>query len=1321
MFLLDDGTVVYSASDLADAASCEFAVLRSLDGKLGRIEPVELAGDAMLERAARLGDRHEARVLDEYAERFGPWDPAAGRGVAQIERPERGQHTDRTVLEAKHAETLHVLRTGADVVFQAGFFDGRFGGWADFLVRVPAGADGSAARLPGDGDAVPHASGAGDAAARPASTGGVYAVHDTKLARHVRATALLQVAAYADQLMVAGIPVSDHVHLVLGDRTTTSHRLADLLPVYHDRRARLQTMLDTRADADAPLGWGEGPYRACGRCPVCRPEIEARRDVLLVAGMRTTQRARLNAAGITTVEELAVSQGRVPGIGAAALDRMRAQARLQSDPALLAVASGDTDPRDDGGGSHDGEPDHGPSWANGVPYELFAPQMVGMLPPPAPGDVFFDFEGDPLWTPQDGSTDWGLEYLFGVVEQPELPDGEPVFRPFWAHDRAEERQALVDFLAYVTERRARHPQMHVYHYAAYERTALLRLAGRHGVGEDVVDDLLRDGVLVDLYATVRASLRTGQDSYSLKKLEPLYMDDARSGEVTTAGDSIVEYAEACHVRDDGDLAEWSRRLESIASYNEYDCVSTLRLRDWLLDRAAEHGVLPRGGTGATGSGGTDSVPGTTDTGGRGGSDDEADTAAPERDELAESLLAYADAAGPGPRSPDRQAVAMLAASLGYHWREEKPFWWAHFDRLTADPEEWMDTRSVLVAEPGTVEIVQPWHIPSGRRTLSRVLRMVGQLEPGSELRAGAGVYALYDPPTPDCAIAPDEGRRGWTEKVTIREVGAEQIDGQTYDVLVLEDGLRMVDPRHEALPMAVVPGRPPPTRGITAAIRAVATDVSASLPSDTSPSLPGDTSRSLPGGTLPHQPAVDLLRRRPPRTISGRAIPPPDGPGGPTEAITAALLDLDGSYLAVQGPPGTGKTYTGAHVIARLVEHGWAVGVVAQSHAVVENMLRAVADAGVPPEQIGKRPGEGTPKAGGTAKAGGDSEAGGDLGTDRPWTVLDGKGFARFYAAQTSGYVVGGTAWDFTNPTRLPPGPLDLMVVDEAGQFALANTVAVSGAARNLLLLGDPQQLPQVSQGRHPEPVDGSALGWLTDGHDTLPASLGYFLDRTWRMHPALCAAVSHLSYEDRLTTVPHTAERSLDGVEPGVHVVLVEHEGNAVSSAQEAAEVVAQIRDLVGRRWRDPHDGVDRPLEPSDVIVVAAYNAQVAAVRAALADAGPHGTDARSARPRTAGTHGADLRDVEVGTVDKFQGRQAAVVIVTTAASSADDVPRGMEFLLNRNRVNVAISRGKWCAVIVRSAHLTDYLPDHPEQLAELGAFLGLAPAEPGTAAVSP
>jgi superfamily I DNA and/or RNA helicase len=263
--------------------------------------------------------------------------------------------------------------------------------------------------------------------------------------------------------------------------------------------------------------------------------------------------------------------------------------------------------------------------------------------------------------------------------------------------------------------------------------------------------------------------------------------------------------------------------------------------------------------------------------------------------------------------------------------------------------------------------------------------------------------------------------------------------------------------------------------------------------------------------------------------------------------------------------------------------------------------------------------------------------------------------------------VLGGTAWDFSNQERVPRGSFDLLVIDEAGQFSLASTIASAVAAQRLLLLGDPQQLPQVSQGTHPEPVDDSALGWLSDGHNVLPGELGYFLARSWRMHPQLCEAVSQLAYEGKLVSA--AGPRRLESVAPGLHPIPVRHQFNSTSSVEEAGRAVEMARSLLGRAWTC--DGVTHPLRQEDLIVVAPYNAQVELIRQ---------------RMRAAG-----MPLVPVGTVDKFQGQEADVVIYSMGSSSGEDVPRGLEFLLSRNRLNVAISRARCLAYLVASPRLLE------------------------------
>jgi uncharacterized protein len=598
------------------------------------------------------------------------------------------------------------------------------------------------------------------------------------------------------------------------------------------------------------------------------------------------------------------------------------------------------------------------------------------------------------------------------------------------------------------------------------------------------------------------------------------------------------------------------------------------------------------------------------------------------------------------RTDDETAAAFAAATLEYHKREQKSFWWAHFARLVDPVEAWANTRDVLVVE--RAELERDWYRDEGQKVDRRRMRLHGQFGPGSTVKGDRSAYALYEFPGPFPASQGDPGARS-VHAARLEEVGD--------DWVVVEETRAETVPAYHTMPSAITPGPPPSAGKQKQAIESWCRSIV-----DAQPEWPKD-------------PVTDLLRRVAPRTRGSSVAERVAAASDDTliTAVTQTVADLDDSYLAVQGPPGTGKTYLGAHVIASLVrERGFKVGVVAQSHAVVEHLLASVVtEAGLDAGLVGKVPQGGT-----------EPEA------DCPFTVLGKDGQLEFDAAhRETGFVVGGTARDFANPARVPVRSLDLLVIDEAGQFSLASTAAAAVAARTLLLLGDPQQLPQVSQGLHPEPVDQSALGWISAGHDVLPAELGYFLPQTRRMHPALAAPVSTLSYEGKLRAHPDAASRHLSGVAPGLHPAPVHHDGDSTESPAEAARVVELIEAVLGSAWRDEHG--ERALTDDDVIVVTPYNAQLACVRDALDAAG----------------HPA----VRVGTVDKFQGREAVIAIVSLAASSAEYAPRGLGFLIMKNRLNVAVSRAKWAAYVVYSPQLTEHLPHRPEGVAELSAFITL------------
>lgn len=718
-------------------------------------------------------------------------------------------------------------------------------------------------------------------------------------------------------------------------------------------------------------------------------------------------------------------------------------------------------------------------------------------------------------------------------------------------------------------------------------------------------------------------------------------------------------------------------------------------------------------------------------------------------------------------------AAMLLSMTNYHRRERAPFWREHIRRLEDGPTAWvasrdyayLDRMQVLSAEhahallntpadlealaaamkePTEVEDAPGWYRVRGAQV--RLLRARIEADPSLVIApSDRAVFCAYEAGvSPQIALdrmesqlnyfrASNPGERvpaelaatgffgmrvlvvaqggfraGSEDSADPEETAAEVAGGSTGEFLevLLQERIRVKDEPHGALPSGIGPGDPVSTATIEAALQADVHGLlfdSALMPSALMPSGPITDEDSEPSdapaspGALPsvldaaasltgvESASADLLFRRAPR-LKKSASNAKNAENLPREvdfhasdlptvdAVHAAVRALDHSYVAVQGPPGAGKTFLASHVIARLVAEGAKVGVVAQSHAVIENLMVACC----------ARDGFDVSRA---VRLRGKS-----VTPDAPWSEVSDSELVELISG-AGGLLFGGTVWDYVSERRVPAGSLDVLVVDEAGQFSLTNTVAAARAARSVLLLGDPQQLPQVSTGVHPYPVDVSALGWLSDGAAALDPRFGYFLGESWRMDSALCERVSWLSYDGALASAAATAGRTLQGVEPGVVSYPVEHAGCSVRSVQEAQAVVDCVRELLGREWVPAAGAEPRPLAAEDCIVVAAYNAQVDCVREALIAAG------------LADSSGAGVR---VGTVDKFQGQEAAVVLVSLASSRVDS-GRGAGFVLSPNRLNVAVSRGQWRAVLVHSPWVARSVPQDVEEVLALSGFAGL------------
>jgi uncharacterized protein len=413
-------------------------------------------------------------------------------------------------------------------------------------------------------------------------------------------------------------------------------------------------------------------------------------------------------------------------------------------------------------------------------------------------------------------------------------------------------------------------------------------------------------------------------------------------------------------------------------------------------------------------------------------------------------------------------------------------------------------------------------------------------------------------------------------------------------------------------------------------------------------------------GDGPYRAARDLLLKRPPRLADDAPALRAAGESA-LDAAVRLVRTLDRSVLAIQGPPGTGKTYTGARMIVTLAQEGQRVGVTAVSHKVIRNLLdecRKAADEMGVAVRLAHKVKEVSEDAVGDVEEIADNDAA--------------------IGALDEGVVVGGTAWLWARDAAI--GSLDYLFVDEAGQMALATVLVAGRAAHNIVLLGDPQQLEQPQRGAHPEGAEITALQHLLDGHETMPADRGLFLEETWRMHPRICAFTSEMYYENRLGPHRELTRQALVGGTPfagsGLHVVPVVHERNQNRSMEEVEAIVSIVERLlrgdVG--WID-RDGNRHDLGRDDILIVAPYNAQVGALAERLDGA-------------------------RVGTVDKFQGQQAPVVIYSMTSSSAEDAPRGMNFLYDPHRMNVATSRAKAACILVASPRLFEPECRTPEQM---------------------
>lgn len=1089
-----------------------------------------------------------------------------------------------------YANTLAAMQAGRQFIHQAALKNDEMRGWADLLERVDD---------------------------KPSKLGSwSYIPIECKLSSNSKPIYLVQACAYCELLEPILGHRPEHFKLYLGGKRfeegEQGYPTANFWSWYELLRRRYR---DFRSSFDPSQEPEDAPGDHGQWEPFIQRRLEAKADLILVAGMRQNQRCKLRSAGIPTIDALAAWPENKPvrDLDPAMLARLRDQARIQ-------IASRS---RTDGRPAHEVRP--------------LGQQTKGlaMLPAPDNGDIWFDMEGFP--DPINGEK---LEYLFGACYRDD--QGELKFQGLWAHNPAKEKQTFDDLIEWVQQRRLQHPNLHVYHYASYEKTALGNLASRHQIHQATIDQWLRDELLVDLYPIVRNGLLIGAPSYSIKKVERLY-GDARGESVETAADSVVQYAEW---KKSGD----PQILTDLHKYNEKDCQVTEELHRFLLGLPQLKQIpfrANRWGT-AVSEAAEDSQSTTY----------EKDLEVAARELLQELPQQLDDDEAEGPRGISWRLQKLVGQLIDFQEREGKVEWWEFFNRLLMTTDEREDD-SEVIAGAWLVSVEAITNQSNGylyRFDASQPLKLAAKESFNSRF-----------------AVVPlvRDGERLVPQQHLLREGNKALeieglLDGDYPDQVTLKISHKLLAQLKEA----GLPGGDLPRHADLVP-----------LPKQIYKHMLKHLVRIAQGWVFERKPLapalLHLLERRPIPALVELNQRLRRAPATAATELATFLKQADGLGLSLQGPPGTGKTTVTGELIAQLVASGQRVAVSSTTNEAINNLL--------------KRTQECLDVRGSNALV---VKASSSTGHKADVKSLGGTRVQALKEADLpeKPAVFGATVYTLVKDTY-DGTPFDLLVIDEAGQVSLSNLLYMGRVARNILLVGDQQQLSQPNRAAHPEDSGLSCLDFVMQDHAVVPMDQGVFLATSWRMPPSLTAVVSELFYDGELQAAEaNSANRVLwSRQQQGLLYEAVIHHGNGTVSDEEVEQIAALVDELHGKPYQRGRmvDGelevIDGILGGNDILIIAPYNMQVNRLQRRL------GSKAR------------------VGTVDKFQGQQAPVAIFSLTASDGDNAPRGLDFLLEPNRVNVAISRAQCLSIVVGSPQLATGISSSVNQVRQLNRLCRL------------
>jgi uncharacterized protein len=975
-----------------------------------------------------------------------------------------------------------------------------------------------------------------------------YEVMDTKLSRETKAGAILQICLYSEILNELQGYMPEHMY-VNNPNGEERYRVDDFMAFYRIMKEKLN------AAVVVPDNGYPDPVPHCDICKwweLCNQQRRKDDHLSFIAGMGRLQIQEVKEHHVTTLESMAGLHGGLlwkPSRGSIdTYKRLAHQADLQL------------------------------KWrtTNRVALEILPPEPdfgFFKLPEPSPHDMFFDFEGDPFVSTT------GLEYLFGWFYQDKYYD-------LWAKNEVEERQALENFIDTVMKIRIADPAMHIYHFGAYEQSALKRLVGKYAIKEEELDQLLRAGIFVNLHSITRRAIIAGVESYSLKDLEKLH-GYLREVDLKTVASHKLLYEGLLESGSVDDADEETKLV--VRNYNKDDCISTKHLRDWLEEQRVEliaKGVsIPRPAAGD-------------------GTASENITEHQQRIKPLFEALVKDVPPEKEQRTDEHQANWLLANMLDWYRREKKSFWWEVFRLQELTDEELLEEKDALSQltftskrEKDKKGFVDHYFFPDQETTLNE----------GNTVRfKGQEIGTIHSIDFNKKIIGIKKTKAALDVHPT-HVICSDFISDKSKEQAVIRFAERVIE------------------NGI-------------------------DADGSCRAGR-------DLLLRKLPRTTGGTY----SFVSAQEQAIEWAKT-LNNGLLPIQGPPGTGKSHTAAEMILALAKAGKKIGVTALSHKVISGLLDKVVKHAASKNMVVR------------IVQKGDDESN---TSNENWIQLKNND-AVLDSLKKSFQIAAGTSFMWSRENFFEA--VDYLFVDEAGQLSLIDTVALSHAGKNLVLLGDPQQLKQPLKGSHPEGTEVSALEHILRERKTIPAEQGVFLDKTWRMHPSINRFVSELFYEGKLHPREGNERQIIEGntkfKTPGIYFEPVIHFGNQNCSAEEVERVVQIVNELLSSQLSWVNSNAERePLTAANIKIISPYNAQVNALH-------------------------RSLPAIEIGTVDKFQGQEAGVIILSMATSRPEDAPRGMEFLYSLNRLNVAVSRARAVFILVASPALFEPECRSPHQM---------------------